>query len=341
LSGEPIGPEPSLESLVERAKTGDRAALEEVVRGVQDRVYNLAVRMLWHPADAEDATQEILIRVVTNLASFRGESAFSTWVYRVAANHLLTTRKRRAEREELTFERFAEDLAEGLGEAEPDPAETVEERLLVEEVKIGCSQGMLLCLDRDHRLAYVLGEVFRLTGEEGAEILGISPAAFRQRLSRARRRLHGFMEGQCGIVNPANPCRCARRVETAVRVGRVDPDRLLFATHPARPADERTLAVVREMERLHSAADLLRGHPSYAAPETLLATIRGLLDGSAASAVLRSPTPDARRLTPDARRPTPDARRLSRAAPAPSGRGTGRRPRPLGENAPAGPSPGT
>jgi RNA polymerase sigma factor (sigma-70 family) len=286
MTVEAIVPGPSLETLVERAKAGDRAALEGVVAGIQDRVYNLAVRMLWHPSDAEDATQEILIRVITSLGSFRGESAFSTWVYRVAANHLLTTRKRRAEREELTFARFGEQLAEGLGGAEPDPADEVERRLLVEEVKIGCSQGMLLCLDRDHRLAYLLGEVFRLTGQESAEILGITPGAFRQRLARARRRLHGFMRGHCGIVNPANPCRCARRVDHAVRIGRVEPDRLLFAAGPTLPPDERTREVIREMERLHSAADLLRGHPRYAAPETVLAAIRGLLDSANVRTVL-------------------------------------------------------
>jgi RNA polymerase sigma factor (sigma-70 family) len=269
---------PTLEELVERARAGDRAALEAVVLAIQDRVYNLAIRMLWHPADAEDATQEILVRVITSLGSFRGESAFSTWVYRVAANHLLTTRKRRAEREELTFARFAEQLDEGLAPAAPGPAAEVEQRLLVEEVKIGCTQGMLLCLDRDQRLAYLLGEVFGLTSRESAEILGITPAAVRKRLSRARQRLHGFMRRRCGIVNPESPCRCARRVDHAVRIGRVDPERLLFAAHPTLPPDARTLTAVREMEQLHSAGDVLRDHPRYAAPERTIAAIRRLLD---------------------------------------------------------------
>ena len=269
-----------LEALVGRAKDGDRAALEAVVRGIQDRVYNLAVRMLWHPEDAADATQEILVRVVTHLGSFRGESAFTTWVYRVAANYLLTTRKRRAEREELTFERFAEQLDQGLAPEAPGPEGEVEGRLLVEEVKIGCTQGMLLCLDRDQRLAYVLGDVFGLTSQEAGEIVGIAPAAFRKRLQRARERLHGFMERKCGLVDPANPCRCARRVEHAVRIGRVDRDNLLFAAHPALPPDGETRAVVGEMDRLHTAAELFRGHPRYAAPGAAAEAIRRLLDGS-------------------------------------------------------------
>ena len=279
MNGDTTGLAGGLEALVERAKTGDRDALEAVILGIQDRVYNLALRMLWHPSDAEDATQEILLRIVTHLGTFRGESAFTTWVYRVAANHLLTTRKRRAEREELTFARFGEQLDAGLAPEAPGTDEVVEQRFLAEEVKLGCTHGMLLCLDRDHRLAYILGDVFRLKSPEAADIAGVSAATFRKRLSRARTRLHGFMERKCGLVNPDAPCRCALRVDHAVRTGRIDPDHLLFAGHPVRQrADPSTLAAVREMERLHSAADVLRGHPDYAAPEATVTAVRHLID---------------------------------------------------------------
>jgi DNA-directed RNA polymerase specialized sigma24 family protein len=61
--------------------------------------------MLWHPDDAEDATREILSRIITKLATFRGDSAFRTWSFRVATNHLRNVRRSRAEREALTFER--------------------------------------------------------------------------------------------------------------------------------------------------------------------------------------------------------------------------------------------
>jgi RNA polymerase sigma factor (sigma-70 family) len=267
-----------LDALVARARDGDRDALEAVVERIRHRIYNLALRMLWHPADAEDATQEILVRIVTRLGSFRGESAFTTWAYRVAANYLLTTRKRRAEREELTFERFAEQLDEGLAPAAPDPADEVERRLLVEEMKIGCTQGMLLCLDRDHRLAYILGDIFALNSTEAAEVAGVSPVTFRKRLSRARARLHGFMERKCGLVNPANPCRCVRRIDHAKNTGRIDPECLLFATHPVRhPSIEATRDAINEIEGLHRAAELLRGHPEFAAPGAATDVLRIVL----------------------------------------------------------------
>ncbi len=259
-----------VDELVERARGGDAAALDRLVRSIEGDVYNLAVRMLWHPTDAEDATQEILIKVVTNLGGFRGESALRTWVFRVAANHLLTTRRRRAERPELNFAAFGDDLAEGLD----TPYEArVDERLLEEEVKVGCTQGMLLCLDREHRLAYVLGEIFELPGEQAATVLETTPAAYRKRLSRARERIQSFMRGHCGIVNPANPCRCRRRIGRAIELGRVDQSNLHFAGHTA----EAVRRGVDDMERLQDAAAVFRSHPTYKAPEQLAGRLAELL----------------------------------------------------------------
>jgi RNA polymerase sigma factor (sigma-70 family) len=264
----------AVDRCVERALRGDQAALEALLGAVRDDVYNLAVRMLWHPADAEDATQEVLVKVATHLSGFRREASFRTWVLRIASNHLLTTRRRRAERERLTFPLFGAQLAEGLDEPVAAGAD-VDEGLLVEEVKIGCTQAMLLCLDRDHRLAYLLGSVFGLGGEEAAYVLGVEPAAYRKRLQRARDRIRSFMAGHCGLVDPANPCRCRRRLGRAVAAGRVDPGNLLFATHPRR--DGPLGRPIAEMEALHRAAEELHRAPAYAAPERLAEHLRRVL----------------------------------------------------------------
>ena len=257
-----------LRRLVDEAVAGDRSAAEAVVAGVRDDVYRLALRMLWHPEDAQDATQEALIRILTRLGSYRGEAAFRTWAYRVAANHILNWRQSRVERESLDFRRFGEELSEGL--ADLDPA-TPDARLLAEEVKLGCTLGMLLCLDRDHRLAYVLTDVFDLPSADAAWICGVTPAALRKRASRARAQLRGFVAEHCGLVNADAACRCDRRVTTAVRIGRVQPDRPLFAGH------HRPDVAVGEMERLHDLASLMRSHPDYAAPEAVVAAVRAVV----------------------------------------------------------------
>lgn len=269
----------SEEGLAQAARSGDRAALEELIARIQKRIYNLAVRMLWHPSDAEDATQEILIKIVTDLSDFRGDSRFATWAWRIATNHLLTTRKRRAEHRAMSLEDFAQDLDRGLSDHVEAPSD-VEERLLVEEVKVGCMQAMLLCLNRDQRAAYVLGEIFEVTDREGAEIFGVSPAAYRKRLSRAREMIRNFMQRKCGLANADNPCRCRRRVTTAIRVGRVDPNGLLFARNGE---SEQVLQGIREMDQLVRAAALFKSHPTYEVPANLEHALSQMLESDRVS----------------------------------------------------------
>ena len=262
-----------LEELVAKARDGDRSALEELLESIQDRLYNLSLRMLWHPQDAEDATQEILIRIFTHLGTFRGESSFLTWVYRVASNHLLTSRKRRMESMHLTFDAFAKDLDQGLDPITVDPE--AETRLLAEEVKIGCTHAMLLCLDRKHRLAYILGEIFELKGDEAASALEISHNVFRKRLSRARSSISEFMKRKCGIVNPENSCRCAKRIRYATETGRITPENLLFVKPTMTVRSVRN--EVQRLDQLKDAAALLKSHPEYSAPESLRKGIQKLI----------------------------------------------------------------
>ncbi|PRC44696.1 hypothetical protein C6A85_98915 [Mycobacterium sp. ITM-2017-0098] len=249
--------------LVRRAADGDREALAAVLTAVKDNVYRLSVRMLWHPADAEDATQEILIKVMTRLDSFRGHAAFETWTYRLAVNHLLTTRARRAERTVVNFDEMSTELATGLDL--PHLAPGVDENLLAEEVKVGCTQAMLLCLDRPHRAAYILGEILELNSPEAADILDVTPAAYRKRLSRARSRIQDFMRVHCGLIEPANGCRCARRVGCAIGHGRTTPDQLLFT--------DRVRTRVHQIEGLRDAAAVFRSHPELRASDHVVTAI--------------------------------------------------------------------
>ena len=267
----------SLEDLVRAARDGDRESLEHLVLAIQDRLYGLAIRMLWNPEDARDATQEILVRIVTRLGTFRGESSFATWAYRVAANYLLTARKSRLEEQRYTFQRFGDELGDGLSD-EGVPYGAADRALLLEEVKIGCTLGMLQCLDRPHRLAYILGEILEMEAEEAARVLGIQATAFRKRLSRAREAVVTFTREKCGLVNPDRPCRCRRRLPAALRLGRVIPGRPVFATDAERANSfPLVLAEIRRLEDVRRAAALLRSHPPFRAPDDHVAHIRKLV----------------------------------------------------------------
>jgi RNA polymerase sigma factor (sigma-70 family) len=270
--------EPEDRALIARTRAGEREALEQLVRRHQPWIYNIAVRMLHHPQDAEDATQEILIKALTALASFEGRSAFPTWLYRIVVNHVLNTRRGRLE-PELTLSCYGHGLDEMPDLELPDERETpADVRLLVEEAKIGCTAGMLLCLDRGQRLVYILAEIFGVTDTVGAELLEVTPENFRQRLARARHDLHSFMNDKCGLVNPANPCRCAKKTRAFIQAGYVDPSNLLFARQRVRQVDEvvpRTQAALRTLDG--RCADVYRSHPFHEAPD-LIPALRQLLD---------------------------------------------------------------
>ncbi len=130
-------------------------------------------------------------------------------------------------------------------------ADAAEYRELCDEVRISCTYGMLLCLSRPLRAAYLLGDVLGLTDVEGAEICDCSPAAFRQRLARSRSTLRRIIDGRCAVVDPANPCSCGRQIQGSFDAGIMRRDHLEFQSHPR--ADGPTPAV--DPARFERAAD--------------------------------------------------------------------------------------
>jgi RNA polymerase sigma factor (sigma-70 family) len=212
-------------ALIALALEGDRNALRSLVARHQPFVFNVAMKMFGNRADAEDLTQEVFTRAITSLRTFRGESAFSTWLYRITANHFLKTRRRGLEVEVDDFEVYFDAVA-----AVPD--EPIEESRIanstIDELRIRCTTGMLMCLDREQRITFILGAMFNVSHTLGGEIVGISPGNFRVRLHRARADLYEWMNRRCGLVNTANPCRCHKKARSFVRQGLVDPKRLVF-----------------------------------------------------------------------------------------------------------------
>lgn len=164
----------------------------------------------------------------------------------------------------LTFQRFGDDLLEGLA-APSAPVDPVTEQA----VKHACTLAMLTCLDRAHRAAYILGDVFDLSGHDASHVLDVSRAVFRQRLSRARRRLHAFTTEHCGLVRSSAACRCVVQAPRALATNRVTGARLVSAAAVQKAVDE--------MERLHTAADLMRWEPEPPDAATAVAAVRKLI----------------------------------------------------------------
>jgi RNA polymerase sigma factor (sigma-70 family) len=274
LSDDPI--DPSDEQLVALAQGGDRAALEQLVARHGPWIFNVAARMVWRRDDAADVTQEVLVKVITRLSSFRGESAFRTWLYRIVVNHVINLKKKQPlESVARPFESFVRDLDEAGDAPTPDEPGGVPSALLVEEAKIGCTLAMLMCLDRRQRIVFVLAEILGVTDRVGAEVTELSRENFRQVLARARRDLYSFMNDKCGLVNEANPCRCARKTRGFIDKGYVDPKKLQFVSERLVQIQTVTPSRVRELdalEREHAA--LFREHPILSAPEEVVSLRR-------------------------------------------------------------------
>lgn len=270
-----------LSALIERATTGDRAALEMVLAGVQDLVFNLSLRMLGTFHDAEDASQDILLKVMTHLSAFKGESSFTTWVFRIAVNHLKDYKKHMFAQFPLSFEFYGDDIRNGNIQDMPDLTQNVEKAILAEELKLSCTNVMLQCLDSESRCIFILGTMFRVDSRIAGDILGITPEAYRQRLSRVRKKMADFLSEYCGEYGQG-ACHCASRVNYAIQNHRIAPDRLDFTT--AKPSGT-AVEVTEAMEEIDGYSQQFSFCRTYQSTERLKQMIQDFLNGPAFSTV--------------------------------------------------------
>lgn len=218
---------------IELAKNGDKKALEQIIKDNQNYIYNITLRMVFNPEEAKDITQEILIKVITSLSTFEGKSKLRTWIYRVAVNHILNFKKTTGEKMHAdSFSIYGNAIDNTPDYELPDNSNySIDMKIIVEEVKYSCMFGMLLCLDRQQRMVYVLGAMFGVSDKIGAEIMSLSRDNFRQKLSRARKDMYSFMNNKCGLINKNNPCRCEKKTKALLDTGYVNPQNLRFTVN--------------------------------------------------------------------------------------------------------------
>jgi RNA polymerase sigma factor (sigma-70 family) len=267
-------------ALATQARGGDRAALEQLVQRHQRWIYNIVRRMTYNPWDAEDATQEVLTKVITRLSTYEGRSSFRTWLYRIVVNHVLNMRRGRSETRGLTFQEYDDYLRKAPDGDAPDRP------LLLEEARVACTTAMLLCLDREQRLVIILAEVLGIGAPVGAELLDVSPDNFRQRLARARKDLYSFLHGKCGLVDPANPCRCSKKTAAFIKDGYVRPERPAFVTSRVQHIRDVVPGHVHTLEALDDGYGTLFDNELFLESPDFVPRLRGLLDSPALRSLL-------------------------------------------------------
>lgn len=263
--------------LIEMILLGNKDALHALIERHQQFIFNIALKMINNVQDAEDVTQEVLIKIVVKLSSFDStKGRFRTWLYRVTFNHILNIKKQKYEHMVPDFETFFNYI-----ENSPTEDMSVEEEvvmsLYIKEARVTCMNGMLMCLDREQRLIYIMGDVFEIDHQLGGEMFNISASNFRQKLSRARKDLYQWMNNRCGLVNKNNPCRCPKKTKGFIAKGWVNPDNMRWHSdyqHSiAELSESRIEDALDTIDKIY--VSLYREHPfkHYDKADELLSTI--------------------------------------------------------------------
>lgn len=275
-----------LQALVDKATAGDKKSLETLAAGVQDIVFNLSLRMLGTFADAEDATQDILLKMITHLSSFRGDSSFTTWVFSIAANHLKNYKKHMFAHYPLSFEYYGDDIQNGKTKDIPDLTQNVEKDILAEELKMSCTNVMLQCLDTESRCIFILGTMFKADSRVAGDILGMTPEAYRKRLSRIRQKMAGFLEQYCGEYGNGT-CKCKNRVNYAIQNHRINPQQLDYTTAVQIPV-QTMLDVKNAMEDMDDLSQDFSFCKTYQSSERMKLLLQELLKSTQISVIRNS-----------------------------------------------------
>ncbi len=275
-----------LSILIDKAVNGDKQALETIILSVQDLIFNLSLRMLGTFADAEDASQEIILKIITHLASFRKESSFSTWVFRIASNYLKNYTKHMFAHHPLSFEFYSSDIQNENAYDVPDLTQNTDKHLLSEELKMSCTNVMLQCLDTESRCIFILGTMFRLDSRIAGEILDITPEAYRQRLSRARKKVADFLNAYCGEYG-SGKCRCKNRINYAIQNHRINPNNLDFNEASEIPP-QTMLDFKNTMEDIDDLALYFSFCKTYQTPEETKVFIKDFLNSKYISVIKNS-----------------------------------------------------
>jgi RNA polymerase sigma-70 factor (ECF subfamily) len=221
---------------------------DQLYRDNQAKVYRLALSLAGNVHDAEDITQEAFFRAFRSYDTFRQESSFFTWIYRITMNVANDYLK---QRNKLPVETLTQDLGFALDEViDQNPASNPETELLAYQARIKCLHAMTECLPLDQRKVFCLAITLGLPHKATAEILECSVASVKTTLHRAKKRWFGYMEDTCQLINKSNPCNCRQFVRFGLSRGWISKSSAAVLPPPAAYQarnDVLTLRMIRDI----------------------------------------------------------------------------------------------
>lgn len=183
---------------VDAARQGDQFAFEQLVRLYEKRVLALTTRMCKNPADAEEAAQEAFLSAWQGLPFFRGESSFSTWLYRLASNACVDLLRQEGRRQSAAGPSLNDEEARvDVPDPAPSPQEQAERSELREQIEAG-----LQALTPDHRQVLILREMHQLSYDEISKVLDVDVGTVKSRINRGRKQLRNFLLTSGNFLSP-------------------------------------------------------------------------------------------------------------------------------------------
>jgi len=259
--------------LIKEAQNGSLQAIEELICTYKDWLFNFVLRMVGNYHHAEDLSQDILLKIFQKITTFRGESQFKTWLFRIAVNHVLTMKQTEDEKyHKVNQNNWADDeyMTNYLQQDVPDNINLPPDMsLMVKETMVKCMMGMLVCLNRRHRAVYIMGSILSIDDQTGSKILEITKDNYRKILSRSHMRITNFLNDRCGLINPKKPCTCAIAAKVNIHTGYIDPLKTLFHKKKAPEMREMISDAQHKLDniRFEQCQELYRKHPLVESPE--------------------------------------------------------------------------
>lgn len=205
---------------IKKIQNGCQESFAHLIRKYQKYIFNIIVRISPNVSfhEAEDISQEVLIKVYNNIPDFRFECTFKVWLYKIVINSAIDFIRKNKKAKQNKWVNLRVSDNEYLEKYHPDLLNNpVEARMLIKEMQIKCLIGFFVCLNQRERAVYIFGTILKLPGKMGAQILEMTYANYRKMHSRSKQKIENIMQNSCSLINKKAKCQCKKALSQCLQ----------------------------------------------------------------------------------------------------------------------------